>query len=402
MATSKKNTKTKAERATIRKGKSAAPAEFKRILAEGPGKSGDIVTTAGTPSMVSESAKRRISREDAAANFRDRQERITEYARRVKAKEMELKDVPKTFRDSVSKDLGVKPIQRKVTVKRPAAKPEKTTSQVVDDARSAAKKETAKSTPKPTRAPVARPSSGAKSTATSAPSTASKTQTKPKSTAKKFVETKQAELPGMSDSSKVVKGGRTKAPAASTSAKSTGVAEKVSKYVQSTIEDIGKADKGAIVKEALVGKGKAGRFKAAGGFSGAVGAALSVAALASAAKDVPGKVKKFMDKYTEPKRLPAHPTKMNVSKTAAVKSTTARPVFSRPNATKTKPSSTAAPTAAKSGTHAVSKGDTLWAIAKANNTSVDAILKVNPELAKRKAAGKTMLFTGTKVRIPKN
>lgn len=50
--------------------------------------------------------------------------------------------------------------------------------------------------------------------------------------------------------------------------------------------------------------------------------------------------------------------------------------------------------------YTVKKGDSLWAIAKANKTSVDALLKANPEIAKRKAAGKTTIYSGSKVRIP--
>lgn len=50
--------------------------------------------------------------------------------------------------------------------------------------------------------------------------------------------------------------------------------------------------------------------------------------------------------------------------------------------------------------HTVKKGDTLWDIAQKNNTTVAALLKANPTIAKRKAAGKTTIFSGTKVRIP--
>lgn len=399
MATSNKNNKTKAERETIRKGNRANPAEFRRILAEGPGEAKQIVTTAGTPSQVVESGRQRVAREDAAANFRDRHARITEYARRVKAGEMELKKVPAVFRDAVASDLGVKPLPKKPSKPKVAAEKPKTTTQVVDDARSAAKKRVAKSTPttRPatTRsAPVARPSSGAKSTATSAPST---TKTKPAtetSGAKKFTQA-------------TAKAAKANAAKAAVDANRSSVASKMADYAKGVASDIAKADKGAIVKEALVGKpgeSKVGRFKAAGGVGGAISAGLSALALAGAAKEVPGKVKKFMDKYTEPKRLPAHPTKMNVTKTSAVKSTgESRPKANRPSFGKTattvnRPSS--AVSAAK-GVHSVAKGDSLWAIAKSNNTTVDAILKVNPELAKRKAAGKTVLFSGTKVRIPK-
>lgn len=50
--------------------------------------------------------------------------------------------------------------------------------------------------------------------------------------------------------------------------------------------------------------------------------------------------------------------------------------------------------------HTVKKGDTLWDIAQANNTTVSALLKANPIIAKRKEAGKVTIFSGSKVRIP--
>lgn len=48
----------------------------------------------------------------------------------------------------------------------------------------------------------------------------------------------------------------------------------------------------------------------------------------------------------------------------------------------------------------VTSGQTLSGIAKANNTTVKAILNANPVLAQRQAAGTTVLFNGTKVTIP--
>ena len=48
----------------------------------------------------------------------------------------------------------------------------------------------------------------------------------------------------------------------------------------------------------------------------------------------------------------------------------------------------------------VKSGQTLSGIAKANNTTVSAILKANPTLAARQSAGQTVLFSGTKVTIP--
>lgn len=48
----------------------------------------------------------------------------------------------------------------------------------------------------------------------------------------------------------------------------------------------------------------------------------------------------------------------------------------------------------------VKSGDTLYDIAKKNNTTVAAIYKVNPILAKRKADGKGVIFSGSKVRLP--
>ena len=51
--------------------------------------------------------------------------------------------------------------------------------------------------------------------------------------------------------------------------------------------------------------------------------------------------------------------------------------------------------------HTVKRGDTLWDIAQKNNTTVSALLKANPTIAQRKAAGKVTIFSGSKVRIPK-
>lgn len=62
---------------------------------------------------------------------------------------------------------------------------------------------------------------------------------------------------------------------------------------------------------------------------------------------------------------------------------------------------TATKPAVSSKSYTVKKGDSLWAIAQANNTTVSALMKANPTLAKRKAAGKTTIFSGSKVRIPK-
>lgn len=50
--------------------------------------------------------------------------------------------------------------------------------------------------------------------------------------------------------------------------------------------------------------------------------------------------------------------------------------------------------------YTVKKGDSLWKIAQANNTTVSALLKANPTIAKRKEAGKVTIYSGSKVRIP--
>lgn len=72
---------------------------------------------------------------------------------------------------------------------------------------------------------------------------------------------------------------------------------------------------------------------------------------------------------------------------------------SRPTSTKSTPNASKTPSGAS--THVVKRGDTLWDIAQANNTTVSTLLKLNPQIAQRKAEGKTTIFSGSKVRIPK-
>lgn len=55
---------------------------------------------------------------------------------------------------------------------------------------------------------------------------------------------------------------------------------------------------------------------------------------------------------------------------------------------------------ATGGTHTVKRGDTLWDIAQSNKTTVSALLKANPVIAERRKAGKTSIYSGSKVRIP--
>jgi LysM repeat protein len=49
----------------------------------------------------------------------------------------------------------------------------------------------------------------------------------------------------------------------------------------------------------------------------------------------------------------------------------------------------------------VKSGDTLWDIAQKNNTTLTTIYKLNPELKKRRDAGKVDIFANTLVRLPK-
>lgn len=50
--------------------------------------------------------------------------------------------------------------------------------------------------------------------------------------------------------------------------------------------------------------------------------------------------------------------------------------------------------------YTVKKGDSLWAIAQKNKTTVKELLKANPAIAQRRKAGKVDIYSGTKVRIP--
>lgn len=50
--------------------------------------------------------------------------------------------------------------------------------------------------------------------------------------------------------------------------------------------------------------------------------------------------------------------------------------------------------------YTVKSGDSLWAIAQKNNTTVSAILKANPTIAKRRESGKVDIFSGSKVKLP--
>lgn len=52
------------------------------------------------------------------------------------------------------------------------------------------------------------------------------------------------------------------------------------------------------------------------------------------------------------------------------------------------------------GSYRVKKGDSLYAIAKANNTTVANLYKLNPSLAARKAAGKNVIFSNSLVKVP--
>ena len=132
-------------------------------------------------------------------------------------------------------------------------------------------------------------------------------------------------------------------------------------------------------KAAQAGKNATTMLKGAKAVKGAVvkGAAGFAGATAVAGAAAGGRQKGS----TTSTRAGAHPTN--------------RFVASRPAGASTKPAAT------KSSSVTVKSGDTLWGIAKANNTTVAAILKANPTIAQRRSAGKTSIFSGSKVRIPK-
>jgi LysM repeat protein len=71
-----------------------------------------------------------------------------------------------------------------------------------------------------------------------------------------------------------------------------------------------------------------------------------------------------------------------------------------PSVKPTPPSTTTpAPSAVKG--YRVKKGDTLYDIARKNNTTLSTIYKLNPTIKKRKDAGKVDIFANTLVRLPK-
>ena len=98
-------------------------------------------------------------------------------------------------------------------------------------------------------------------------------------------------------------------------------------------------------------------------------------------------------KYGAPAMSPAQRKKMD---RIPGQSPAARSEISRKNAAGTQAAQAAAKAAGmqkRSGVVVVKSGDTLYAIAKANNTTVEKLKALNPEAAKRG------IFSGSKVRV---
>jgi len=215
------------------------------------------------------------------------------------------------------------------------------------------------------------------------------------------VKVTEPNLPGMGPKAPAVK----KAAAAGKKFKQTSVTKPAAKpkvksspknYVQGVIEDIGKADKGKIVRnaatDALV---KAGPGKAAR----AAKFVLETAMVAPIVKQFGSMTANGVN--TAAKFLTGGGSAPKPKSTGNLKgSINARNTGGAMQRTK---KFAAAPpvTGNIKATYTVKHGDTLWDIAGAHNTSVSKILDVNPIIKKRKETGKVSIFAGTKVRIPK-
>lgn len=271
-----------------------------------------------------------------------------------------------------------------------------------------------------TTAPAAPESpKGTTATAPSAPA--------PKAKPKFVVE---SPLPGMGPKAPAVKkaaaagkkaAAATKKAAKSAPAKPTATKPAPSKnYVQGVIDDIGKMDKGKLIKNAAgdaVTKAGPGKIGKAAKFLFETAMVAPIAkdmydSVSGGVKNVAGVLKNLGDGIapTKPKKFKATGRSAD-SKDA---SRTPKPINRQVPADRgavgkggvapIKKFAPATPTGAAANiraTYTVKHGDTLWDIAGAHNTSVSKLLEVNPIIKKRKDTGKVSIFAGTKVRIPK-
>lgn len=438
MAATTRNKKTAAEKAAIRKG-GRITAEYKRIIAEEPGKYDKIVTM-GTgkgevQAKVRESGAERMARESEMVDREWRNAKIADYKKAVREGKMKIGDVPTKYgiREAVSSELNVKPLEKKAKAET-KAKPkfeEKPKVQSPDEIKAGIDKKA-----KAAKAPAAPGKKGASSNKKNAPAA-------PESSGTKAAGKKSGTATSATPSGKKTGGSKVAAKAPGKELVPAGRVRVVSgreaiavKGKPKFTQKLAKVASKAVNSETAAALGKLARVS--GRAAGVFGVALSAKDVADTLTDkkkLAGAFKargaimdaaagKMMPQYQSASTGAGIKTKTAVAKTkiqtsknagrrvsadradssrgaASAAANVAAGRVTKPIVKPVGPTSTSTSGKPIKGAVTVKRGDTLWGIARDNSTTVDALLKANPTLAKRKAAGKTVLFSNTKVRIPK-